>query len=400
MAGLDAARLARLDGILAGHVDSGSTPGLVALVSRGEQVHVSAHGTTERDGAGRPVTRDTIFRIASMSKPVAAVATLILVEECLLRLEDPVDALLPELADRRVLRTMSSPLADTVPAHRQVTVRDLLTFTWGFGQLFADPDDYPVLAAARDAGIGMGPPAPGSMPAPDEWIKRLGALPLLCQPGERWLYNTGSDVLSVLVARAAGQPFAEFLRERVFTPLGMADTGFSVPAGKLGRFLPAYHTNFATGAIEVFDPVDGQWATEPAFPAGSGGMVSTVDDYLALARMLLSGGRYPGGRLLSRPSVELLATDHLTPAQKAISGLLPSDFDAMGWGYGVAVVTRRDDVRTIGSYGWNGGLGSVWHNDPREDLVTILLTNQGWTSPWPPAVFRDVITTAYGALDD
>ncbi len=214
---------------MAGYVERGDVPGLVTLVSRRGEVHVDAIGAT---GSRRqsPMRRDTIFRISSMTKPITAVAAMILVEECKLRLDEPVDRLLPELADRTVLKRLDGPLDETVPAHRPITVRDLLTFRMGFGQMMAPPDAYPILQAANEQQIGMGPPSPATTPAPDEWMRRLGTLPLMHQPGERWMYNTGSDVLGVLIARAAGQPLETFLRERIFAPLGMKDTGFSVPA--------------------------------------------------------------------------------------------------------------------------------------------------------------------------
>src|SRR5262249_52507731 len=145
-----------------------------------------------------------------------------------LRLDDPIDALLPELADRRVLRALNAPLDDTVPAHRPLTLRDLLTFRLGFGQVFLDPGEHPILRAAIDADIGMGPPDPDGPPEPDEWLRRFGALPLMYQPGERWLYHTGADVLGVLLARATGQPLEQALRELMFDPLGMRDTAFHV----------------------------------------------------------------------------------------------------------------------------------------------------------------------------
>ena len=150
--------------------------------------------------------RDTIFRIASMTKPITAAAAMILVEECKLRLDDPVDPWLPELANRRVLKDISSPLEDTVPANRPITLRDLLTFRMGFGSVMAMPGTHPIQRAVNEQQIGGdGPPKPAETPNPDEWMRRLGALPLMCQPGERWMYNTGSDVLGVLIARASGQ---------------------------------------------------------------------------------------------------------------------------------------------------------------------------------------------------
>jgi CubicO group peptidase (beta-lactamase class C family) len=237
--GLSKARLDRMHDVMAGYVDRGEVPGLITLVSRCGETHVDAIGSAMR--------RDTIFRISSMTKPIAAAAAMILVEECKLRLDEPVDGLLPELAERRVLKRLDGPLEDTVAAKRPITLRDLLTLRMGFGQVMARLDAYPILKAAHELQIGMDAPNPTAMPAPDEWMRRLGSLPLMHQPGEKWMYNTGSDVLSVLIARASGQAFETFLQERLFEPLGMKDTAFSVPAGKLGRFSATYWTNFKTG---------------------------------------------------------------------------------------------------------------------------------------------------------
>src|SRR5437660_2120113 len=213
-----------------------------------------------------PMRRDTIFRISSMTKPIIAAATMLLVEECKLRLDEPVDALLPELAERQVLRRLDGPLDDTVPAKRAITVRDLLTFRVGFGQMLAPPDAYPILKEANAQQIGMGPPSPSNMPPPDEWMRRLGRLPLMHQPGEKWMYNTGADVLGVLIARASGQPLETFLRERIFEPLGMKDTGFSVPAPRLDRLATSYWTDPESGALVVIDQAAAaQWTRPPTF---------------------------------------------------------------------------------------------------------------------------------------
>jgi CubicO group peptidase (beta-lactamase class C family) len=402
--GFSQSRLVRLHDVLAGYVERGEVPGLVALISRRGETDVEVLGTMAAGDSAR-LRRDTIFRISSMTKPITAVATMILVEECTLRLDDPVDRLLPELADRRVLQRLDGPLDDTVPAHRPITVRDLLTFTMGFGQLLAEPDAYPILQAAHDQQIGMGPPEPSGLPAPDEWIRRLGSLPLMYQPGERWLYNTGSDVLGVLIARAAGQPLETFLRERIFAPLGMQDTGFSVPAARFDRLATSYWTHPATGSLAIYDEaVGGQWSRPPTFPSGAGGLVSTADDYLALAQMLLNLGKHANTantRLLSRASVELMTTDHLTPTQKAVSGLVPGSFDSLGWGFGVSVVTRRDNVaESVGTYGRSGGMGTLWASDPQEQLICILMTQRMWASPSPPAIVLDFLTSAYQAIDD
>jgi CubicO group peptidase (beta-lactamase class C family) len=399
--GLSKARLGLMHDIMAGYVERGEVPGLVTLVSRRGEVHIDAIGMKAFEGLD-PVRRDTIFRISSMTKPITAAATMILVEECQLRLDQPVDRWLPELAERKVLKRLDGPLDDTVPAKRPITVRDLLTFCMGFGQMLALPDAYPILKAANEQQIGMGPPSPSSMPPPDEWMRRLGSLPLMHQPGEKWMYNTGSDVLGVLIARASGQSFETFLRERLFEPLGMKDTGFSVPAASLDRLATGYWTDPASGKLAVHDEAaGGQWSREPAFPSGSGGLVSTIDDYLAFGQMMLSQGKHGNERILSRLSVELMTTDQLTPEQKAVSGLVPGSFDSHGWGFGVSVVTRRDDVSAVpGKYGWDGGLGTSWNSDPREDMVTILMTQRAWTSPSPPDVCLDFWTLAYQAIDD
>lgn len=390
--GLSKARLDRMHDVMAGYVERGEVPGLVTLVSRCGETHVDAIG----------IPRDTIFRISSMTKPIAAAAAMILVEECKLRLDEPVDRLLPELAGRTVLKRLDGPLEDTAPAQRPITLRDLLTFRMGFGQMMARRDDYPILQAAHELQIGMGPPNPASLPAPDEWMRRLGSLPLMHQPGEKWMYNTGSDVLGVLIARAAGQPFETFLQERLFEPLGMKDTAFSLPAEKLDRFATSYWTDFKTGKVEIFDQAEGgQWSRPPAFPSGAGGLVSTIDDYLAFGQMMLNMGKHGGERILSRPTVETMTMDHLTPEQKAVSGLVPGSFDGFGWGFGVSVVTKREAASgPFGRFGWDGGLGTSWYSDPREDMVTILMTQSAWTSPNPPNVCLDFWTSAYQAIDD
>jgi CubicO group peptidase (beta-lactamase class C family) len=384
--------------VLAGHVKSGSVPGLVALVSRKGAVHLYVLGSMSIGGP--PMQRDTIFRISSMTKPVTAAATMILVEECTLNLDEPVDRLLPELANRRVLKRVDGPVDETEPAHRPITVRDLLTFRMGFGYLFA-MEEYPIHRAAAAVGLAPGPPRPSGDPAPDEFMRRLGTLPLIHQPGTSWLYNTGAEVLSVLVARASGQAFDAFLEERLFEPLGMNDTGFSVPAAKLDRLATSYMIDPETRAVQVYDPAEGgDWSRPPAFPNGAGGLVSTADDYLSFARMLMEGGRHGKMRILSRPTVELMTTDQLTPEQKARSGFGPDSFADHGWGFCLQIAMRRTQVASVGSYGWGGGMGTLWESDPREEMITILMTQKGWESPTPGGVFADFATLAYAAIED
>ena len=270
----------------------------------------------------------------------------------------------------------------------------------GFGQMMALPDAYPILKAASEQQIGMGPPSPSTLPAPDEWMRRLGRLPLMHQPGERWMYNTGSDVLGVLIARASGQPLETFLRQRIFEPLGMKDTGFSVPEASLDRLTTSYWRDPTSGKLTVYDEaVGGQWSRPPAFPSGAGGLVSTIDDCLAFGQMMLSQGKYGNERILSRLSIEAMTTDQLMPEQKAVSSVVSGFLGDRGWGFGVSVITRRDDIAAVpGRYGWDGGMGTSWYCDPAENMITILMTPCFLESPHPPNVA--FWTLAYQAIDD
>jgi len=393
------ARLGRMRDVMAGHVGRCVVPGVVTLLSRRSEVQVDAIGT-KAFGGSEPMRRDTIFRIASVTKPIVATAAMLLVEKCVLRLDEPVDRWLPELADRRVLRAIDSPLDDTVPASRPITLRDLLTFRLGIGAVMVFPPRYPIQQAMAEAGVASGPTLPAH--APDELMRRFGSLPLVHQPGERWLYDSGSDILGVLISRVADTRLEEFLQVRIFKPLGMSDTSFSVPESKLDRLASSYWTNPSTGEFEIFDGVDdSRWASPPVFESGAGGLVSTVDDLLVFGQMMLKRGKYRNERILSRRSVELMTTDHITPEQKALSEFVPGFWDNHGWGFGLSIVTRRDDLATTpGRYGWDGGYGTSWYVDPKEELVGILLTQRVWDDPGAPVVLLDFWTSAYGAIDD
>jgi CubicO group peptidase (beta-lactamase class C family) len=394
--GFSRERLARLHHALAVHVAAGDMPGIVALVSRRGETWVEAVGTQSFGGAA--MRRDTIFRIASMTKPVIAVATLMLVEECKLRLDDPVDGFLPELANCQVLNSLESAVDDTVPAKRSITTRDLLTFTFGMGAVMVWPAKHPIQKAAADSGLAPGP-FQVDLTA-DEFMKRLGTLPLVYQPGERWLYHTGSDVLGVLIARASGQSLETFLQERLFAPLGMRDTGFHVPAAKLDRLASAYLMDPQKKALAFFDDAaNSRWSKPPSFAAGGSGLVSTVDDFHAFYRMLMNGGVLGRERVLSRPAIALMTSDQLTEPQKQGTELFFGH--GASWGMGGAVVTRRTDIfATPGRFGWDGGYGTSAHLDPAEDMIGILMTQRMMDSPVPPRVFRDFWTSAYQAFDD
>jgi CubicO group peptidase (beta-lactamase class C family) len=351
--------------VLEKYVSSGDVPQAVGLVARGEDVQVAAVG----------VDADAIFRIASITKPIMAAAVMLLVEEGRLTLDAPVAEWLPELASPVVVRMPDSPVDDVVPAN-PITVFDLLTSRCGYG--FPDEFDAPAvqLLAAELQADGREPQRP---PAPDEWMATLARIPLVAQPGEEWLYNAASDIQGVLVARASGQSLPDFMAERIFSPLGMVDTGFFVPADKLHRFTSYYRRG--ENGLELVDSPDGDWSRPPAFPSGAGGLVSTARDWLAFGRALF------GESLLSRESVGLMTTDHLTDAQRANSKLF---LDGQGWGFGGGVdIARLEPYNVLGRYGWVGGTGTAAYIVPSTDTVTILLTQVGVESPATPQLLND-----------
>jgi CubicO group peptidase (beta-lactamase class C family) len=388
--------LNRIHDVMAGHVESGDMPGLVTLVSRRGEIHVDAIGRLAFDSL--PMTRDTIFRITSMTKPVTAAAAMILVEDGKLQLDDPVDRWLPELANRKVLLAIDALVHQTVPARRAITLRDLLTFRCGYGMIPVFPDRYPIQKAIAEAGFAPGPVFP-SFP-PDELMRRYGSLPLIYQPGERWLYNSGTEILGVLIARVAGMTFGEFLRDRIFAPLGMKDTAFYVPSDKHHRFATAYARDPATQKLKVFDPpVTGKFSSPPVFENGSAGLVSTADDFNAFAQMLLNGGQLGGDRILSPASVELMTTDQISSENKQESQLFLGD--VRSWGFGMSVFKKSGDLDAApGRFGWDGGYGTSWYSDPGKQLTGILLTQRMMDSPQPPRVFSDFWTSVYQAIDD
>jgi CubicO group peptidase (beta-lactamase class C family) len=346
---------------------------------------------------------DTICRLGSMTKPIVAACAMTLVEDGTLRLDDPVDALLPELAAMTVLADPNGPLDDTVPANRPITLRDLLTYKLGTGMTVGAASATAPISGALgallpdDGTVYWGGKSP---PTPDEWIRGLGEIPLVYQPGERWMYDVAANVTGVLIARATGMSLGDAVRQRICEPLGMKDTAFSVGGERARRLATAYVRDGASGEIVVEDGPDGLWSRPSAFESGGGGLVSTADDVLAFALALLAGGAHHGERVLSRPSATLMTSDQLTPAQKAVSGFWPGYFDDIGWGFGLAVRTRRTHLGpSVGSYGWNGKYGTAWYNDPSEDMATILMIQRAWEPPWLP-IYRDFWTSVYQAIDD
>ncbi|MER5473566.1 serine hydrolase domain-containing protein [Streptomyces sp. NPDC002685] len=371
-----------LHDLLQAYVDDGTVPGAVGLVACGGRVDVETVGSVDVE-ASAPMARDSIFRIASITKPVTAAAVMMLVDDGAITLDDPVDAWLPELAKPVVVRTPAAPVDDVVAATRPVTVADLLSSRagWGFPSDFTLPQVQALFAVQPDGRD------PGALASPDLWLADLARVPLLYQPGEAWLYNTCSDLQGVLISRVTGRQLPEFLAKRVFEPLGMADTGFEVPAGKRDRFTTYYRPGPDGGGLTRADAPDGGWSTVPAFPSGAGGLVSTADDWLAFARMLLADGTAGDRVLLSPASVRRMTTNHLTRPQRDIGALF---LEGQGWGYGAQVdITPADPWNVPGRYGWIGGTGTSGHLVPSTGTVTLLLTQVAMANPTPTPLMRD-----------
>jgi CubicO group peptidase (beta-lactamase class C family) len=270
----------------------------------------------------------------------------------------------------------------------------------GFGSVMALPGTYPIQKYIRDYRIGGdGFSLPSQSPSMDEWLQKLGSLPLIAQPGERWMYQVSADALGALIVRVSGQSLGAFMRERIFDPLGMNDTAFHVPPEKIDRLPGLYFFNPDTNALETFDdPRKSAWSAEPPFESGGGGLVSTIDDYFTFSRMMLNKGRHGRRQILSRATVELMTSDHLTREQRTGSEVFFGTHSS--WGLGMAVDTAREEIyHMTGRFGWTGGSGTTAYTDPAQDTIGILFTQRVMDSPEPPKVFTDFWTLAYGAIE-
>ncbi|HEY1879111.1 MAG TPA: serine hydrolase domain-containing protein [Caulobacteraceae bacterium] len=364
------AALAQADAALQAVIDNGDLSGAVTLVWRGgEVVRADALGKADLE-TGAPMRRDTLFRIASMTKPVTSVAALMLMEEGAFALDDSIVKWAPEFADMKVLKSPGGPLEDTYPAPREITFDDLFTHRAGLAYGFSSVGP---IAYAHEKALGdvlnqdMGP---------DAWMAALASLPLSFPPGERFHYSHATDVLGFLVGRIAGTGFREFLFKRIFEPLGMTDTDFWIPPEKRERSAVVYRQDQETGALA---PVEfRRYAAPPAFCGGGGGLVSTADDYLKFARMLMNRGEVDGVRLLKPETVDLMRTNRLTEAQRQIDFLGMPFWAAQGFGLGLSVVMDAEKhawmgAGSEGSFGWPGAFGTWWQDDPAEDLILIYL---------------------------
>jgi CubicO group peptidase (beta-lactamase class C family) len=349
-------------------VASGDVPGAVSLVyHRGDVVHADAVGLRDIDNR-LPMERSTIFAIASMSKPVTVALALTLLDEGKLRLEDPITRWLPEFGAMRVLRRPDGPLDDTDPAPRAITVEDLMTHRSGlsYGFLTSGP-----LGQALFSRFGMGI---ASALTPDAWLAQLAELPLAYAPGERFNYGHSTDVLGFLAARAAGTTLRDALKQRVLEPLRMFDTDFWVPPEKRSRMAQNYRSS-APGEFTCANIAHFTADEPPAYASGGQGLLSTADDYLAFARMLLERDAVNGVQILKRTTVEMMTSNRLTAAQRELPFMGRAFFKAQGFGLGVSVVSDATQFAGsgIGSFGWPGGFGGWWQADPANELILIWL---------------------------
>jgi CubicO group peptidase (beta-lactamase class C family) len=350
-------------------VDAGDLSGAVTLVWRaGEELQFDAVGL-RNIAKNQPMTRDTIFRIASMTKPITSVAALMLMEEGKLKLDDPITKWLPEFEHMQVLKNATGPVEETYPAPRAITVEDLMTHRAGLAYGFTSMG--PIAHAHQKA---LGDVLAAEMSA-DAWLAALASLPLTYPPGERFHYSHATDVLGFLVGRVAGMPFRDFLMQRILGPLGMVDTDFWIPPAKRDRGAIVYRAA-ADAALEPvpFPDLEGP----PAFTGGGGGLASTLDDYLKFIRMMMNGGEFEGTRYLKPETIALMLENRLSDAQREIPFMGIPFWAGQGFGLGVSIVTDAPKQAwmgpaTNGAFSWPGAFGTWWRADPAEDLILIYL---------------------------
>jgi CubicO group peptidase (beta-lactamase class C family) len=366
--GFDEAKLAAVGPMLQGVVDAGDLSGAVTLVWRkGEIVRIDTVGLRDRE-RNLPMQRDTLFRIASMTKPVTSALLMMLVEEGKIALDSRIDKWLPEFANMRVMKDPAGPLDQTYPSPRAITVEDLLTHRAGLAYGFTSVGP---LSKAHEEALGD---VLDFTLTPDEWLKRLGQLPLSYAPGERFHYSHATEVLGYLIGRVEGRPYRDVLFERLLDPLGMKDTDFHVPKEKRARAAVMYQQE--DSRLKVVDLR--HYDEPPVFTGGGGGLTSTLDDYLAFARMMLNGGELDGKRYLKRETVELMRTNRLTDEQRRIPFLGLPYWNGSGFGLGLSVVLDPEKhawmgAASKGTFGWPGAFGTWWQADPEKDMILMFL---------------------------
>ena len=392
--GFSSERLRNLDFLMRRLVDEKEYAGIVTVAARHGKVFQSqAYGL--RDIASHaPMQRDSIFRLYSMTKPVTGVAMMILYEEGRWSPRDPISKYIPEFANLKVLKgydTQGKMLLED-PVHPP-TISELMTHTAGFGFGFGKGAENKLYQDENGRNIVM------AAPSLEEMIHRLAKLPLLYQPGTRWVYGVSMDIQGYLVEKLSGKPFPQFLKERIFDPLGMSDTGFYVPKEKWGRFASLYERTDKGELVSVPDVPTFQFDREPALPSGGGGLVSTAGDYLKFAQMLLNGGELAGTRILGPKTVDLMREDHLAE-RLTMTETIGASATGMRWGYDVAVIT---DPALLGcpcgkdTYWWGGAAGTWFWIDPSSDLVFVGMVQRLGQTPDELALSQ---ATLYQALID
>ncbi|MCU1500535.1 MAG: beta-lactamase [Acidimicrobiales bacterium] len=362
-------RFDRVTEALQAFIDRGDLSGIVTLTWQGGKLlHTDALGWRDL-GSRAPMQRDALFRIASMTKPITTVAALMLMEEGALSLADPIAKWAPEFANMRVLRNPSGPLSDTEPARRLITVEDLMTHRAGLTYGFSATG--PIVAAYEHK---LGTP-PGSPLGPDDWMMGLASLPLLHQPGDRMHYSHATELLGFLIGRIAGAPLREVLIEKLLKRLGMSDTDFWVPPNKRNRLVTPYR--FSEDKQELIPtalpPVDAL----PIHTAGGGALISTADDYLRFAQMLLRDGVHEGIQLLNPETVRMMRTNHLTTAQREIPFMGMPLWVGSGFGLGLSIVDHPErnalGMGSAGAFSWPGAYGTWWQAEPEKDLIQLFM---------------------------
>src|SRR4051794_1566073 len=395
--GLSSERLERVDGWMQQLVDDGKLPGVLTMVARrGQVVWLRTAGMADLD-RGAPVPPDTIFRIYSMTKPLTSVAIMMLYEQSLFQLDDPITRFLPCFRNMRVFAGGSRAKWDSVPAERDITFRDLLTHTSGLTYGFLD--STLVDAMYRERGVDF-QTSPDTLEAV---VESAASLPLLAQPGAEWNYSIATDVLGHLVAVISKQPFERFLRERILEPLGMVDTDFHVPPEKIGRFAANYARG-ENGRLELIDdPRESRYGAPRRLCSGGGGLVSTAADYMRFCEFMLNKGELDGVRLLGRKTVELMTMNHL-PGDMAGMGqprFSESPYTGIGFGLGFSVMldpTRAQILGSPGEYAWGGAASTAFWIDPAEEMAVILLTQLVPSSTYP--IRRELRVLTYQAIAD
>ncbi len=396
-AGLSKQRLTRIEHWAQRQVNEGKLPGVITLVARRDQVahlHVCGDADIAR---GVKLTDDTIFRIYSMTKPLTTAAAMMLYEEGRFQLDDPIARFLPCFANIRVYTGGSRGKFETVPAERDITFRHLMTHTSGLTYGFMEA--HPVDTVYRAQGIDF-----QTLEATlGEVVERLAAVPLIAQPGRAWNYSVATDVLGHLVAVISGQEFAHFLQQRLLGPLGMTDTGFHVPAGKIGRFAANYAPAANGGLALIDDPQSSIFVRQRPIASGGGGLCSTVFDYLRFCRMMLNKGELDGVRLLGRKTVELMTSNHLGGDMADMGSPRFSELSYTGIGFGLGFSVMLDPAKaqivgTPGEYAWGGAASTAFWVDPGEQMIVILLTQLTPSSTYP--IRRELRVLSYAAVLD